>query len=178
MPDGLRSATSLVVINTGNGKGKSSSAFGMMLRAVAAGWNVAVMQFIKSSEWKVGEETIGRQLGVEWHAFGDGFTWDSDDLTKDQHHAQAGWTQAKHAIMSGEFELVILDELTYLMTWGWIDIDDVVATIGQRPSHTSVIVTGRDAPAPLIAIADTVTDMQEVKHAFQDGIRAKRGIDY
>jgi len=177
-PDGLRSATSLVIVNTGNGKGKSSSAFGMMLRALAAGWPVAVVQFIKSGDWKVGEEKMGRQLGVDWHAFGQGFTWDSDDLDADKAHADAGWQAAKALIQAGDHTLVILDELTYLCSWGWIDQADVIATITGRPEHVNVVVTGRDAPAALIEIADTVSEITEVKHAYQQGIRAKRGLDY
>ena len=166
------------MVNTGNGKGKSSSAFGMMIRAVARGWNVAVVQFIKSGDWKVGEEKIGRQLGVDWYAFGDGFTWDSDDMSNDIAHARAGWAEAVALMNAGEHQLVILDELTYLCSWGWIDTDDVVATIAGRPEHVNVVVTGRDAPAAIVEIADTVTEMTEVKHAYQQGIRAKRGIDY
>lgn len=177
-PDGLRSATSLVLVNTGNGKGKSSSAFGMMLRAVAVDWPVAVIQFVKSGNWKVGEEKMGRQLGVDWQSFGDGFTWDSDNLDNDKAHANEGWSAAKAAILAGDHRLVILDELTYLCTWGWIDQADVIDTITNRPEHVNIIVTGRDAPAELIEIADTVTEMTEVKHAYQQGIRAKRGIDY
>jgi len=177
-PDGLRSVPSLVLVNTGNGKGKSSAAFGVMLRALAAGWRVAVTQFIKSSDWKVGEEKIGRQLGVDWFAFGDGFTWDSDNLDNDIAHARDGWAKAKALIAAGEHQMVVLDELTYLCTWGWIEIADVVATIAGRPEHVNVVVTGRDAPAELIEIADTVTEMTEIKHAYQQGIRAKRGIDY
>jgi len=177
-PDKLRRADSLVVVNTGDGKGKSSAAFGMMVRGVARGWNVAVVQFIKSGDWKVGEEKVGRQLGVDWHAFGDGFTWDSDDLTADRAHAAAGWRQAVDIIHAGEHQLVILDELTYLMTFNWLPVADVVAAIAGRPSHVNIIVTGRDAPAELIELADTVTEMREVKHAYRQGIRAMRGIDY
>jgi cob(I)alamin adenosyltransferase len=177
-PDGLRSAPSLVLVNTGDGKGKSSAAFGVMLRALAADWKVAVAQFIKSSDWKVGEEKMGRQLGVEWHAFGDGFTWDSDDLDTDIAHARDGWAKAKSLIEAGEHQLVVLDELTYLCSWSWIDLDEVVATITERPDHVNIVITGRDAPAKLIEIADTVTEMTEIKHAYQQGIRAKRGIDF
>ncbi len=177
-PDKLRRADSLVVVNTGDGKGKSSAAFGMMVRAVARGWNVAVVQFIKSGDWKVGEEKIGRQLGVDWHAFGDGFTWDSDDLTADRAHAAAGWQQAVGIIDAGEHQLVILDELTYLMNFNWLPVGDVVAAIAGRPPHVNIIITGRDAPAELIELADTVTEMREVKHAYRQGIRAMRGIDY
>jgi cob(I)alamin adenosyltransferase len=177
-PDELRSAKSLVIVNTGNGKGKSSAAFGVMLRSLAMGWRVAVVQFIKSGDWKVGEEKIGLELGVEWHSFGDGFTWDSDNLDVDKAHANDGWRQAKSLINAGEHRLVLLDELTYLCTWGWIDTDDVVATIVNRPEQVNIIVTGRDAPQAIIEIADTVTEMTEIKHAYQQGIRAKRGIDY
>ena len=177
-PDGLRGADSLVVLNTGNGKGKSSSAFGMMIRGVARGWNVAVVQFIKSGDWKVGEEKIGRQLGVDWHAFGDGFTWDSDDLTNDRAHAAAGWAKAAELMQAGEHQLVIFDELTYLPSFGWIDVAEIGDAIAARPRHVNVIITGRDAAPELIELADTVTEMREVKHAYQQGIRAMRGIDY
>ncbi len=177
-PDVLRSVPSLVLVNTGNGKGKSSAAFGVMLRALAAGWGVAVVQFIKSSDWHVGEEKMGRSLGVDWHAFGDGFTWDSDDLDNDKAHAREGWAAARALIEAGEHRLVVLDELTYLCTWGWIDQDEVLAVIAGRPTDVSIVVTGRDASQELIALADTVTEMTEVKHAYQQGIRAKRGIDY
>jgi cob(I)alamin adenosyltransferase len=177
-PDGLRSAPSLVLVNTGNGKGKSSAAFGVMLRALALDWKVAVLQFVKSGDWKVGEETIGRKLGVEWQSFGDGFTWDSDDLEHDKAHARTGWAAAKALITAGEHRLVILDELTYLCTWGWIDTDEVVSTIRNRPPQVNVIITGRDAPSAIVDLADTVTEMLDVKHPYRDGIRAKRGIDY
>ncbi len=177
-PDGLRSAPSVVVVNTGNGKGKSSSAFGVMIRALAVDWPVAVVQFVKSGDWKVGEEKMGRRLGVDWHSFGDGFTWDSDNIDVDKAHADEGWQAAKALIQAGDHRLVVLDELTYLCTWGWIDQADVIATITGRPEHVNIVVTGRDAPAELIDIADTVTEMTEVKHAYQQGIRAKRGIDY
>jgi cob(I)alamin adenosyltransferase len=177
-PDGLRSVPSLVLVNTGNGKGKSSAAFGVMVRALAVDWPVAVCQFIKSSDWKVGEEKIGRQLGVDWHSFGDGFTWDSDNLDVDIAHARAGWETAKGLINAGEHRLIILDELTYLCSWGWIDEADVIATITHRPDDVNIVITGRDAPAAIIEIADTVTEMTEIKHAYQQGIRAKRGIDF
>lgn len=177
-PDGLRSAQSLVVVNTGDGKGKSSSAFGMMLRGLAVDWRVAVCQFVKSGEWQVGEEKMGRQLGVDWHSFGDGFTWDSNNLDQDRQHARDGWAKAAELIAAGEHRLVILDELTYLCTWGWVPTDDVVEAIKTRPEHVNIVITGRDAAPEIIEIADTVTSMTEVKHAYAQGIRAKRGIDY
>ncbi len=177
-PDGLRSADSLVVVNTGDGKGKSSAAFGMMIRALARGWRVAVVQFIKSGDWKVGEEKIGRQLGVDWYAFGDGFTWDSDDLDADRRHAATGWARAVELMNAGEHELVIFDELTYLPNFGWLGVDSIVGPIRDRPRHVNVIVTGRDAPPELVELADTVTEMRSVKHAYERGIRAMRGLDY
>jgi cob(I)alamin adenosyltransferase len=177
-PAGGRQADSLVLVNTGNGKGKSSAAFGVMIRAVARDWRVAVLQFVKSGDWKVGEEKIGRQLGVEWHSLGAGFTWDSDNLQEDIDLAKAAWSVAEGVIAKGEHDLVILDELTYLCTWGWISTDEVVATIANRPRHVNIIITGRDAPQAIIDLADTVTEMRHVKHAYDSGILAKRGIDY
>jgi cob(I)alamin adenosyltransferase len=177
-PDDLRSVRSLVLVNTGDGKGKSSAAFGVLTRAVAVGWKVAVCQFIKSGDWVVGEETTGRQLGADWWALGEGFTWDTADPDHDKSVAAAAWAKAKAVIQAGEHQLVVLDEITYLMTWEWIDPADVVETLRARPDHVNVIATGRDAPQTLIDVADTVTEMREVKHAYNDGIRAKRGIDY
>jgi cob(I)alamin adenosyltransferase len=168
----------VVVINTGDGKGKSSAAFGVMVRGIARGWRVAVVQFIKSGDWKVGEEKVGRQLGVDWFSVGDGFTWDSDDLDHDKALAAAGWHAAADLIAAGEHQLVILDELTYLCTWGWVDVAGVVAAIRDRPERVNIVITGRDAPTELVEIADTVTEMREVKHAYRQGIRAMRGIDY
>ena len=177
-PGGMRTAKSLVLVNTGHGKGKSSAAFGVMLRALSRDWKVAVVQFIKSGDWKVGEEKMGRQLGVDWHALGAGFTWDSENLQHDIDLAQQAWAQAAAIIAAGEHRLVILDELTYLCTWNWLSVDDVVAAITSRPEHVSIIVTGRDAPQAIIDVADTVTEMRSVKHAYEAGITAKKGIDY
>lgn len=177
-PEGGRRADSLVLVNTGNGKGKSSAAFGVMLRALARDWKVAVVQFVKGGDWKVGEEKIGRQLGVEWRALGGGFTWDSDDLSHDIALAKEAWGQAAALIAGGEFDLVILDELTYLCSWGWVPTEDVVAAIVNRPRHVNLVITGRDAPAEIVEVADTVTEMRHIKHAYDAGIIAKRGIDY
>ena len=177
-PDGLRSAKSLLLVNTGNGKGKSSAAFGVMVRGVARGWKVAVLQFIKSGDWKVGEESVGRQLGVHWQALGHGFTWDSSNLEQDRARARESWAVARAVVESGEHDLVILDELTYLMNWSWIDAAEVVEVLRTRPAHVSIIVTGRHASPELCEIADTVTEMREIKHAYAAGIRAKRGLDY
>jgi cob(I)alamin adenosyltransferase len=166
-----------VLVNTGDGKGKSTAAFGTALRALARGWKVCVIQFLKSGDWKVGEEEVGRRLGVEWWAIGDGFTWDSTDMDRTEAIAREAWKAAREKISSGEFELVLLDEITYPMNWGWIDTDEVLDVIANRPPHVNVIATGRDASQELIEIADTVTEMTKIKHAFDTGVRAKRGID-
>ena len=178
LPEGSRPARSIVLVHTGDGKGKSTAAFGVMIRAVARGWRVGVVQFLKSGEWHVGEEDIGRRLGVDWWALGEGFTWDSENLTQDQAVAREAWTHAKAIITAGDHRLVVLDEITYPMNWGWIDTDDVVETIRNRPEPVSIVATGRDAPAALVDVADTVTEMRKVKHAYDAGIVAKKGIDY
>lgn len=177
-PDAMRAARSLVVVNTGDGKGKSTAAFGVMLRAVARDWRVAVVQFLKSGDWQTGEEEVGRRLGVDWWSIGEGFTWDSNDLTRDQAVAQEAWRHAKQLIADGSHRLVILDEITYPMNWGWIETDDVLRTLRDRPETVNVVLTGRDAPAALLDAADTVTEMRKVKHAYDEGILAKKGIDY
>jgi cob(I)alamin adenosyltransferase len=169
---------SLVLVNTGNGKGKSTAAFGVVMRAVARGWPVCVIQFIKSDKWKVGEEKIARQLGVEWLKGGDGFTWESPDLDESRGRAVAAWALAAHTLAQGDHTLVVLDEITYPINYGWIGIDDVTAAIRARPEHVNVVLTGRDAPEPLIELADTVTEMTKVKHVYDRGIKARRGIDF
>jgi cob(I)alamin adenosyltransferase len=177
-PEHLDRAPSLVIVNTGDGKGKSTAAFGIVMRALAREWRVAVVQFLKSGTWHTGEEKIARQLGVDWFAIGEGFTWDSEDLTEDQAVAGAAWQHAKDLIGAGEHRLVVLDEITYPMNWGWIDPADVVATIRDRPAAVNIVATGRDAPQALVDIADTVTEMRNIKHAYDRGIVAKKGIDY
>jgi cob(I)alamin adenosyltransferase len=177
-PAPRRRVKSLLLVNTGDGKGKSTAAFGTALRALARGWRVAVVQFLKSGAWNVGEEKIGRRLGVDWFAAGDGFTWDSTDLDETRAKAVAAWKFAQELVERGEHQLVILDEATYAMTWGWIETDEVVRVLTGRPEHVTVIVTGRDAPAALINAADTVTEMRKVKHAFDTGVPARKGIDY
>jgi cob(I)alamin adenosyltransferase len=169
---------SLVLINTGDGKGKSTAAFGTAMRAVARGWRVAVIQFLKSGDWSVGEERIGRQVGIDWWTLGDGFTWDSENIEESEAIAREAWGTAKEKIGSGEYELVILDEVTYPVNWGWIDTQDVVSTLENRPETVNIVLTGRDADQELIDVADTVTEMRKIKHAFDRGVMARRGIDY
>lgn len=177
-PEDLRRAPSLVLVNTGNGKGKTSAAMGVVVRGVARGWPVAVVQFLKSGKWRTGEEKVGRRLGVDWWAIGEGFTWDSADLTEDQAVAAKAWSHSRDLIRAGDHQLVVLDEVTYPINWGWIDLSQVLHEIQRRPPHVNIVCTGRHAPSGLIDIADTVTEMQVVKHAYQQRIRAKKGIDY
>jgi cob(I)alamin adenosyltransferase len=169
---------SLVLVNTGEGKGKSTAALGVVMRAVARGWRVCVIQFIKSDKWKVGEEKVALQLGVEWLKGGDGFTWESPDLDKSEGRAAAAWQLAAAVIAAGEHQLVVLDEVTYPMNWGWIDSGAVLEAIRSRPPQVNIVATGRDAPGGLIEVADTVTEMVKVRHAYDRGIRARRGLDF
>ena len=171
-------ASSIVIVNTGDGKGKSTAAFGTMLRAVARGWKVCVIQFIKSARWKVGERDTAEGIGVEWWTLGDGFTWDSRSMEKTEAVAREGWRVAMEKIQSGAYQLVVLDEVTYPINWGWIPVGEVLAVIASRPAGVNLILTGRDAPQSLVDVADTVTEMRSRKHAFDRGVRAMRGIDF
>lgn len=177
-PPDMSSAPSLVLVNTGDGKGKSTAAFGTMLRALAMGWRVCVVQFIKSGDWQVGEQKMAEQLGVDWISAGEGFTWDSEDLDHDKAIARNGWEEAAARIGSGDYRLVVLDEITYPINWSWIELDLVLGALRDRPDHVNVILTGRDAPSALVEIADTATEMRSLRHAYDRGIRAKKGIDY
>ena len=167
-----------MIVNTGDGKGKSTAAFGTALRAVSRGWKVCVIQFVKSERWKVGEREVAMRLGVEWWTLGDGFTWDSRDMDRSEAVAREAWRVAREKIESGDYGLVVLDEVTYPMTWGWIPTHEVVSAIRSRPPAVNLIATGRDAPAELTELADTVTEMRKQKHAFDHGVRAIRGIDF
>jgi cob(I)alamin adenosyltransferase len=169
---------SRLLVNTGPGKGKSSAAFGVMGRAWARGWRVVVVQFIKSDQWKAGERKLAEHLGIEWHTLGDGFTWESTDLDETAAKGRHAWEVAVGKIRGGGYDLVILDEMTYAVSFGWVPVDEVVATLRDRPPRTNVIVTGRDAAAEIVALADTVTEMVAVKHAHDHGIPARKGIEY
>jgi cob(I)alamin adenosyltransferase len=175
---GRARAPSLVLVNTGDGKGKSTAAFGVMLRAVARGWKVCVIQFLKSGRWRTGEEELGRRLGVDWNPLGDGFTWDSQDMEATEAKAVAAWAAARQVLASGDYQLVVLDEVTYPMRWGWIDSAEVARAIADRSPSVNVVATGRDAPAELLEVADTVTEMRKLRHAYDRGVGARRGIDY
>jgi cob(I)alamin adenosyltransferase len=169
---------SLVLVNTGHGKGKSSAAFGVMGRAWARGWKVGVVQFVKGGKWKVGERKLADHLGIEWQTLGDGFTWESTDLDETAAKGRHAWEVARVKLASGDYDMLILDELTYAVTYGWVPVDEVVAGVMQRAPKTNVVITGRDAAPELIEIADTVTEMRVVKHAYERGIKARKGIEY
>ncbi|MGA2528402.1 MAG: cob(I)yrinic acid a,c-diamide adenosyltransferase [Acidimicrobiales bacterium] len=173
-----RRPASLVVVNTGDGKGKTTAAMGTVLRALDRGWRVSVVQFVKSGRWASGEARLLSELGAEWHVMGDGFTWDSADLARSAELARAAWELAREAIASGDFDLVLLDEVTYPVNWEWIEETEVIEAVSDRPAKVNVILTGRDAPSGLVAIADTVSEMRNVKHAFDAGLSAIRGIDF
>ena len=177
-PDGLRVAKSLVVLNTGDGKGKSSAAFGVALRARARQWPVAVVQFLKSEDWVTGEQLMAESLGIDMWSLGDGFTWDSDDLSKDEAEAKEAWRHGRQIVESGRYRLVVFDEITYPLNWGWLDAQEVAATFENRPAGVSLVLTGRDAPAWMVEMADTATEMVKTKHAYDSGVVAKKGIDY
>ena len=177
-PRATTHVTSRVLVHTGGGKGKSSAAMGVMLRAVSAGWRVAVVQFVKSGKWRSGEEAAGRSLGVDWWSLGDGFTWDSKDMDRSEAVAREAWRSGSELLRAGDHRLIVLDEITYPMNWGWIDTTDVVETIRSRPSDVSIVATGRDAPPELREIADTVTEMVSEKHAYDEGTAAMRGIEF
>ena len=173
-----RRVASLVVVHTGDGKGKTTAAMGIAMRAVGHGRRVAVVQFMKSGQWRSGERIAGERLGMDWSVIGDGFTWDSDDLDRAADIAREAWAHAAAVIAAGDHDLVVLDEVTYPITWGWIPLEDVLVALRERPERVSVVLTGRDAPTALVAVADTVSSSANTKHAFDGGIAALEGIDY
>jgi cob(I)alamin adenosyltransferase len=169
----------LVVINTGNGKGKTTAGFGMMLRAWGRGMNSMAVQFIKSEKSKYGEQMAAEKIGIEMIPAGRGFSWTSKDLTEDEALAQNGWQIAKEKISSGEYDVIMLDEITYPVTWGWIDVDEVIEVIANKPEMLNLIITGRDAHKKLVDVADLVTEMKEIKHPYADqGIPAQKGVEF
>lgn len=169
----------LVIVLTGHGKGKSSSAFGMLMRSWARGYRCGVFQFVKSGKWKVGEAKAAAALGgIDWEKMGDGWSWTSRDLEHSADLAREGWREVKRAIAAERYEFLVLDEITYPINWGWIDIEEVVATVAGRPGFQHVVLTGRDAPAALVEAADLVSEVGKVKHPFDAGIRAQQGIEW
>ena len=171
-------ARGVFLIHTGNGKGKSSAAFGLVARALGHGMKVVVIQFVKSRTDTGEEAFFRRQPGVRWHVTGEGFTWETQDDAKDAAAAQSAWALAKAALSDPAVGLVVLDEFTYALKYRWLDMKEVLAAIAARPAMQHLVVTGRAAPPELVAAADTVTDMTLVKHAFQSGVQAMPGIEW
>ena len=168
----------LVLINTGKGKGKSSAAFGVVIRALGWGQKVAVVQFIKG-KWKTGERRFFEERDlVTWHTMGEGFTWDTQDRERDIAAATAAFDKACALMASGEYDLVVLDEINIALRYEYLSVDRVIEGLKQRSDKTSVFLTGRDAPQALRDYADLVTEMTEEKHPFQAGIKAQRGVDF
>lgn len=181
----------LVVVHTGEMKGKSTAAFGLALRAWNQGWAVGVFQFVKSAKWKVGEENALLALGrvhaqtgeggpVDWHKMGSGWSWVQRPGTEADHAADAaeGWAQIKRCLAEERYGCYVLDEFTYPMMWGWVDVEDVVATLRDRPGHQHVVITGRNADPRLVAAADLVVEMTKVKHPMDAGQKGQRGIEW
>ena len=168
----------VLVVNTGNGKGKSSAAFGVVARALGHGQKVGVVQFVKGRS-DTGEEAFFRQQpGVSWHVGGEGFTWETQDKTRDALAAQQAWAVACEHLSNPAIGLVVLDEMTYAFKYGWLELDAVLARLLARPPLQHVIITGRGAPPALREAADTVSDIGMEKHAFQGGIKAMPGLEY
>ncbi len=181
----------LVIVHTGEMKGKSTAAFGLALRGWSQGWSIAVFQFVKSAKWKVGEEEAFRALDrvhrdtgaggpVEWHKMGEGWSWTRKQGSEEDHAAAAleGWAEIRRRLETETHGLYVLDEFTYPLKWGWVDVDEFVATLRDRPGFQHVIVTGRDAPQALIDAADLVSEVVKVKHPMDAGIRAQQGIEW
>ena len=169
----------VLLVNTGNGKGKSSSGFGMAARALGHGMRVGIVQFIKGAK-STGEENFFRRFPdeVRYHVMGAGFTWETQDRQDDIVKAEAAWAVAVELMRDPEVSLVLLDELNIALKYGYLQLDQVIADIQARPAHQHVVVTGRGAPPALVDAADTVTDMGVVKHAFKAGIKAQKGVEF
>ncbi|MEU8823981.1 cob(I)yrinic acid a,c-diamide adenosyltransferase [Streptomyces sp. NPDC048636] len=175
----------LVLVHTGVGKGKSTAAFGLALRAWNQNWPVGVFQFVKSAKWRVGEERALRVLGdsgeggtVAWHKMGEGWSWVQRDMASSEEAAREGWEQVKRDLAAETYRLYVLDEFAYPMHWGWVDPDEVVAVLRDRSGMQHVVITGRNAPAQLLDFADLVTDMSKVKHPMDAGQKGQRGIEW
>lgn len=170
---------SLLIVNTGDGKGKTTAALGQVFRALGHGFKVCVLQFLKGT-WKYGELEAAKRFSdlLEIHALGKGFTWRSENIQQDTQVAQEAWEFAKGVIASGKFKMVVLDELTYLISYGMVDEHDILDCLSNRPLGLHVIVTGREASSRLKDLADLVTEMKDIKHPFQKGIKGQRGIEF
>ena len=167
----------LLLVLTGNGKGKSTSGFGTIARAVGHGLKASVVQYVKGG-WECGERNLLEKNGVEFHVMGTGFTWETQDKDTDIQAAQAAWQHSKKLLQDPSIDVVLLDEITYMITYKYIDLDEVVAVLSSRPKDQHVVITGRACHRAIIEIADTVSEVRPVKHAFDNGIKAQKGIDW
>ena len=168
----------LVIVNTGNGKGKTTAALGAALRAAGTGMNVCIIQFLKGS-WKYGElESLKKIPEIEIHQMGTGFTWEKESLDEDRKLARIAWDKCREAALSGQYGMVIFDEINYVLHYGLLDEDEVIEFLRQRPEGVHIILTGRNAPERIQEAADMVTEMREVKHHFKKGVKAQQGIEY
>jgi cob(I)alamin adenosyltransferase len=169
----------LLIVNTGEGKGKSTAAFGMVLRAWGRGLRICVIQFIKAETGQWGEIKAAKKLGIEWHTTGDGFTWLSKDMDETTARALHGWEIAREKIASDQYDLIVLDEFTYALHYGWLDTAEVLDWLRlNRPPSLHLVITGRSAPEALIAEADLVTEMRLIKHPYEQGIKAQAGVEF
>jgi len=167
----------LLLVITGNGKGKSTSGFGMITRSVGHGLNAGIIQFIKGT-WECGELNLLKQHGVKYHTMKTGFTWETQNKEADTAAAQLAWTETKKLLVDNTIDIVLLDELTYMVTYGYIDLEDVLTALQNRPPMQHVIITGRACHRKIIELADTVSEVQSIKHAFDNGIRVQKGVDW
>lgn len=169
----------LVILYTGNGKGKSTAAFGQALRAAGHGFRVAIIQFIKSN-LNTGEARLLADLAnrIEFNVTGSGFTWQAADMGEVRQAAARGWRLAREKLAGGDYDMVILDELTYLINYDLVEPEEILNALRSRPEHVDVVITGRDASRELIGVADLVTEMKEIKHPYAAGVRARKGIEY
>ncbi len=169
----------LVIVNTGNGKGKTTAMLGTLLRAWGRQMRVCVVQFIKAETGNWGEIRAAKKMEIEWHALGDGFTWTSKDLQESANKARRAWALAQEKIAGGAYDVIALDEITYAFHYNWLDVNEVVAWLREnKPQTLHVIFTGRDAPPALVEYADLVTEMREIKHPYQKGILAQAGVEF
>ncbi|GGI77786.1 cob(I)yrinic acid a,c-diamide adenosyltransferase [Shewanella gelidii] len=167
----------ILLVLTGNGKGKSTAGFGSVVRAVGHGKKAAVVQFIKGT-WGCGERNVLEQLGVDFHVMGTGFTWETQDREKDTQAAETAWLAAEKLLQDESVDLVLLDELTYMVSYHYLDVERVVQALANRPAMQHVIITGRACHRRIVELADTVSDVTPIKHAFEQGVKAQQGFDY
>lgn len=167
-----------MIVHTGHGKGKTTAALGLLMRAWGREMRVVMLQFVKASTANWGEIKAARKMGVEIIPMGAGFTWRSKDPEHDKALARECWEKCREKILSGQYDIVILDEMTYVFKYGWLSLDEVIDTLRNRPPMQHIVITGRDAPQELIDFADLVTEMRKIKHPLDQGIRAQAGIEY